>query len=84
MRNPLAVFLFSIDHKSGTLNKIYAKIGLYLVIAPFPFEHYCMFCRRFSDLWWKSKAYFKKKAEQKVVEDVKERIPMAYLKIRWI
>jgi len=65
MRNPLAVFLFSIDHKSGILNEIYAKIGLYSVIKPFPFEHYCVFCRRFSYDWWESKAYFKKKAEQK-------------------
>ena len=63
MRNPLAVFLFSIDHKSGILNKIYAEIGLYSVIAPFPFEHYCVFCRRICYCWWKPKTYFQEKAK---------------------
>ena len=53
VRNPLAVFLFSMDHQSGILCKIYAKIGLYNVIAPTPFEHYCIFCRRISYEWWK-------------------------------
>jgi len=58
MRNPLAVFLFSIDHQSKMLNKIYSKIGLYSVIAPFLFEHYCVFCRCFGDEWWKPKEFF--------------------------
>lgn len=59
MRNPLAVFLFSIDHKSSIVCKIYARIGLYAVIYPFPFEHYCVFCAKtVCDDWWKPKSYF--------------------------
>jgi len=52
MRNPIAVFLFSIDHKFALLNKIYCKIRLYDVIRPYPFEHYCVFCRRICYSWW--------------------------------
>lgn len=59
MHNPLAVFLFSIDHKSRLLNKIYAKIGLYKIIQPFPFEHYCVFCAKyFTYDWWYSKLHY--------------------------
>jgi len=59
MRNLLAVFLFSIAHQSSIVCKIYAKMGLYAVIYPFPFEHYCVFCaKNVSDEWWKPKSYF--------------------------
>jgi len=59
IHNPLAVFLFSIDHKSKILNKIFAKIRLYEVIRPYPFEHYCVFCAKYVDYcWWKTKEYF--------------------------
>lgn len=59
MRNPLAVFLFSLDHKSTILNKIFRKIRLYDAIAPFPFEHYCVFCaKNVSNEWWYPKSYF--------------------------
>ena len=61
MKNPIAVFLFSIDHKSRTLNRIFEKIGLYEVILPFPFEHYCVFCAKYvCDCWWKDREYFLK------------------------
>jgi hypothetical protein len=63
MRNPLAVFLFTIDHKSATLNKLYAFMHLYSVIRPFPFEHYCVFCRRISYHWWQSKSHYEGKVE---------------------
>jgi hypothetical protein len=64
MKNPVAVFLFSIDHKSATLNRIFAFLGLYRVIRPFPFEHYCAFCaKHFTHDWWRSREYYEKRLE---------------------
>jgi len=65
MKNPIAVFLFSIDHKSRTLNRIFGFLGLYRVIRPFPFEHYCVFCAKtVSWEWWYSKEYWTKAKEK--------------------
>ncbi len=65
MRNWIAVFLFSLDHKSHTMGKILGKLGLYNTIAPFPFEHYCAFCaKHVDDLWWKQRAYFAERVKK--------------------
>lgn len=59
MKNPIFVFVFSLDHKSRMLNKILAKIGLYENIAPVPFEYYCVFCAKYiCDTWWRKKKNF--------------------------
>jgi hypothetical protein len=74
MHNPIAVFLFSCDHKFKILSKIYSKIGLYSVIHPYPFEHYCVFCAKYVDYcWWHPKEYFIEKQEliEKIVREKK-------------
>ena len=54
MKNPIFVLLSSMGHKSGILNKIYDKLGVYEWMAPAPFEHYCVFCAKYVDYsWWK-------------------------------
>jgi len=67
MRNPLAVFLFSLDHKSHAMSKILSKLRLYDIIAPYPFEHYCVFCaKHVSDEWWKPKKYFVNREKERI------------------
>jgi len=59
MRNPIAVLMFSLDHKIKFLSKVYAKLRIYELIYPYPFEHYCVFCAKYvSDDWWKTKPYY--------------------------
>ena len=61
MRNPILVFLSSIDHQFP-LSKIYTKLRIYRLMDPHPFEYYCIFCREICDEWWKdnnsSEPYF--------------------------
>jgi hypothetical protein len=67
MRNPILVFLSSVDHHgrigSFSLSKVYSKIGIYKLMYPYYFEHYCVFCRRFTDDWWDNDEQFDKRLE---------------------
>ena len=65
MHNPIAVLLFSLDHKVHLLNQVFAKIKLYDAIQPFPFEHYCVFCAKsVCDDWWEPKSYWINKSKE--------------------
>jgi hypothetical protein len=52
MRNPILVFLASIDHHSFLLNKVFKKARIYDLMEPHVFEYYCVFCRGVCTCWW--------------------------------
>lgn len=55
MKNPIAVLIYSLGHKSHIIAKLPWLIRFNL-IANLPFEHYCVFCaKHVSDDWWMTK-----------------------------
>jgi hypothetical protein len=71
MKNPIAVLIYSLGHKSHIMARLPWLIKFNL-IANLPFEHYCVFCAKYvDDDWWKTKKDFEKEGWFETLERFK-------------
>jgi len=66
MRNPVLVLLITLEHKfipSKITGSSLYKYFFINTVYPYPFERWCVYCRRTSYCWWKEKEEWKEERE---------------------